>query len=33
MKTDGFSKITKDQCDHLIADVKERLAAYDTQEG
>lgn len=33
MKTEGFSKITKDQCDQLIAGVKEMLAAYDTQEG
>ena len=33
MKTEGFSKITKDQCDHLISGVKEMLAAYDTQEG
>ena len=32
MKTEGFSKITKDQCDQLIAGVKEMLAAYDTQE-
>lgn len=33
MKTEGFSKITKDQCDQLISGVKEMLAAYDTQEG
>lgn len=33
MKTEGFSKITKDQCDQLITGVKEMLAAYDTQEG
>jgi len=33
MKTEGFSKITKDQCDQLISSVKEMLAAYDTQEG
>ena len=33
MKTEGFSKITKDQCDQLIAGVKEMLTAYDTQEG
>ena len=32
MKTEGFSKITKDQCDQLISGVKEMLAAYGTQE-
>lgn len=33
MKTEGFSKITKDQCDQLIYGVKEMLSAYDTKEG
>ena len=29
MKTEGFSKITKDQCDQLIAGVKEMLSGYE----
>lgn len=33
VKTEGFTKITADVCDQLIAGVNEMLAAYDTQEG
>lgn len=33
MKTEGFTKITKEVCEQLINGVSEMLAAYDTQEG
>lgn len=33
VKTEGFTKITADVCDQLIAGVRDMLSAYDTQEG
>ena len=33
VKTEGFTKITADVCDQLIAGVNEMLTAYDSQEG
>lgn len=33
VKTEGFTKITADVCEQLIAGVNEMLTAYDTQEG
>ena len=33
VKTEGFTKITAEVCDQLIAGVGEMLNAYDTQEG
>lgn len=33
VKTEGFTKITADVCDQLIAGVSDMLTAYETQEG
>ena len=33
VKTEGFTKITADVCDQLIAGVADMLTAYETQEG
>lgn len=33
VKTEGFTKITADVCDQLIAGVRDMLSAYETQEG
>ena len=33
VKTEGFTKITKDQCEQLVNGVAEMLAAYETEEG
>lgn len=33
VKTESFTKITKDQCEQLVNGVAEMLAAYETEEG
>ena len=33
VKTEGFTKITKDQCEQLVNGVAEMLAAYETEGG
>lgn len=33
MKTEGFNKITADQCSQLIAGIKQMLSGYENQEG